>query len=118
MPQDQRHKCGRGLVKMADFTSDASTLSSNASFDSEKRWTDTRTDLLITLLKSHPCLYNTSLKEYKNRDLRKKAMENLAAQLQITGLCMLTPLARLPDILTIVEQEVKAKIKSLRSTYS
>ena len=72
--------CGRGLVKMADFASDTSTLNSTASFDFEKRWTDTRIDSLITLLKSHPCLYNTSLKEYINRDLKKKAMENMAAQ--------------------------------------
>ena len=110
--------CGRGLVKMADLTCDTSIWSSTATLESEKRWTDSRTDLLIALLKSNPFLYNTSQKEYRNRDLRKKAMENMATQLEITGLCMSRLLTRFPDTSTIVEQEVKAKIKSLRSTYS
>ena len=49
----------------------------------KKRWTDSRT-VLISILKEYPCLYNTTLKEYKNRDQRKKAMEDTS---RLTGLC-------------------------------
>ena len=49
-------------------------------------WNDERVDLLISLLEERPCLYNTKLKSYSNRDKKKKALEEIATALSMTGL--------------------------------
>ena len=49
------------------------------------RWTDEKTERLIMLLEERPCLYNTKLKEYFNRDKRKKALEDIATTLGVSG---------------------------------
>lgn len=40
---------------------------------------------LITLYEEKPCLYNTKLKDYFNRDLRGKALQEIADKLGRTG---------------------------------
>ena len=52
---------------------------------SERRWTEERIESLITLLEERPCLYNTKIKSYFNRDIKKKALDDIAALLDITG---------------------------------
>ena len=51
----------------------------------ERRWTEERIDNLIMLLDERPCLYNTKSKDYFNRDRKKKALDEIAAVLDITG---------------------------------
>ena len=41
-------------------------------------WTTEMIDRLIDLYEERPCLYNTKMKEYHDRDLRKKALEEIA----------------------------------------
>ena len=50
----------------------------------ELRWTEERVDNLIVLLDERPCLYNTKLRDYFNRD-KKKAVDEIAAVPGITG---------------------------------
>ena len=49
----------------------------------ELRWTEERADDLIALLDERPCLYNTKLRD---RDKKKKALDEIAAVLGITGM--------------------------------
>ena len=51
----------------------------------ERRWTEERIDNLVTLLDERPCLYNTKSKDDFNRDRKKKALDEIAAVLDITG---------------------------------
>ena len=48
-------------------------------------WTDEQVEHLIALFEERPCLYNTKIKTYFNRDLKKKANEEIAEALSITG---------------------------------
>ena len=41
-------------------------------------WGDEQIEQLIALFEDRPCLYNTKLNTYFNRDLRKKAHEEIA----------------------------------------
>lgn len=49
------------------------------------KWTDEKTYDLIAMFEARPCLYNTSLKEYSNRDVKKKAIEEIVAAFGMTG---------------------------------
>ena len=40
-------------------------------------WSNERIEQLISLLEDRPCLYNTKIRTYFNRDLRKKAHEEI-----------------------------------------
>ncbi len=42
-------------------------------------------DKLIDLWPDYPCLYHVNLPEFKNRDEREKAMEEIAEKLEQTG---------------------------------
>ena len=48
-------------------------------------WDKEKTEQLISLLEERPCLYNTKLKVYFNRDLRKKAHEEIAEAVGLSG---------------------------------
>ena len=48
-------------------------------------WTADKIAELIDLLGGRPCLYNTKLKEYFDRDARRKAHEEIATALGVTG---------------------------------
>lgn len=50
-------------------------------------WTDKLVDELITPYEANPCLCDTNLREYSNRNQRKKAVQVLAAALGCTGEC-------------------------------
>ena len=50
-------------------------------------WTQEKVEQLIGLYEDRPCLYNTTLKEYHNRDARKKTIEELATILEVSGVC-------------------------------
>jgi len=52
----------------------------------EHHWTEERIDELISLFEDRPCLYNTKSKDYHNRDRRKKAFDEIAATLEVTGM--------------------------------
>ena len=56
------------LLKMADF-----------------KWTDEKTEDLISMYECRPWLYNVKLKEYSNRDKRKKGMEEIAKHFGLSG---------------------------------
>ena len=40
-------------------------------------WTEGMVSELITLYEERPCLYNTKAKDYFNRDLRRKSLEEI-----------------------------------------
>ena len=40
---------------------------------------------LIELYEERSCLYNTKMKEYHDRDLRKKAMDEISTAMEISG---------------------------------
>ena len=44
------------------------------SMSEEILWSSSRTVELIELYEAHPCLYNTKLKEYHDRNLKSKAL--------------------------------------------
>ena len=70
------------VIKMATEGKDVL----NRRVDSEKKkWKNSETEKLIQLLECHPCLFNTTLKEYHDRDLKKKTFESFAAELGRTG---------------------------------
>lgn len=48
-------------------------------------WKDERVAELIDLYQDRPCLYNVKSKDYFNRDLRKKALEEIAKAIGTTG---------------------------------
>ena len=48
-------------------------------------WTEGVVSELITLYEERPCLYNTKAKDYFNRDLRRKSLEEIANILGKTG---------------------------------
>ena len=49
------------------------------------RWTESNTEKLIELFKSYPCLYDTTKKEYHDRNKKKSAHETMAVNFGITG---------------------------------
>ena len=49
------------------------------------KWTEERVDELIMLLEERPCLYNTTLKDYFNRNSKRKALEEIATTSAIAG---------------------------------
>ena len=51
----------------------------------EFRWTEEKVDDLISLFEEKPCLFKTKLKEYFNRGKKKKALEDIATALGVTG---------------------------------
>ena len=42
-----------------------------------KRWTDNDTNILIDMMEVRPCLWNVSSKDYKSRDERSKALNEI-----------------------------------------
>lgn len=50
------------------------------------RWIDSNIEKLIDLLKANPCLYDTTLKVYHDRNKKRSAHTSIAADLGITGI--------------------------------
>ena len=48
-------------------------------------WSYEKTCELIELYEAHPCLYNIKHKEYHDRNLRGKALEEISTALEIPG---------------------------------
>ena len=48
-------------------------------------WTTTKVEELIQLLEQCPCLYNTKEKSYHDREMRGKAIAEIAKTLEISG---------------------------------
>jgi hypothetical protein len=67
-------------------------------------WRDDRTQLVLDLLSSQECLWNVKSENYINRNIRDKALEEMVKQ-QLN----------IPDL---TQEDVKLKIKSIRSRYS
>ena len=53
-------------------------------------WTQSKVNKLISCYEEHPCLYDTTLKEYFNRDKRSKALQEIATALGYSGTAILT----------------------------
>ncbi|KAL2092991.1 hypothetical protein ACEWY4_010303 [Coilia grayii] len=71
-------------------------------------WTEEMERLLITfymLHTEHQCLWNVKAKSYKDKDLRKKALEELCQQLT-------------NEDQVVNEQDVKKKFKNLRTVFA
>ena len=49
------------------------------------KWTDEKTEDLISMYECRPWLYNVKLKECSNRDKRKKGMEEIAKHFGLSG---------------------------------
>ncbi|KAL2102136.1 hypothetical protein ACEWY4_001304 [Coilia grayii] len=69
------------------------------------QWTEEMERLLITFYMEHQCLWNVKAKSYKNRDQRKKALEELCQQLT-------------NEHQIVNEQDVKKKFKNLRTVFA
>ena len=67
------------------------------------KWMDDNTQLVLDLLRNQECLWNVKSENYRNRNIRDKALEEMVKQLNI------------PDL---TQEEVKLKIKSIRTRYS
>ena len=67
------------------------------------KWRDDHTQLVLDLLRNQECLWNVKSENYRNRNVRDKALEEMVKQLNI------------PDL---TQEDVKLKIKSIRSRYS
>ena len=51
----------------------------------EFEWRFDNTSQLINLYETFPCLYTITLKDHKNRDMRDKALAEIAAKLGTTS---------------------------------
>lgn len=58
-----------------------------------KKWTDEVTEKFINELERHPCLYNTTIKEYHDRNKRKQSYDALSEVMHMTGSVILDCLA-------------------------
>jgi len=67
------------------------------------KWRDDNTQLVLDLLRNQECLWNVKLENYRNRNIRDKALEEMVRELNIPNL---------------TQEDVKLKIKSIRSRYS
>ena len=75
--------CGCSYFKMAEKEVD--TREGAKVQEDAKRWTDERTQTLITELEKYPCLYNSTLKEYHDRNERKTCYEAMTKVLDVSG---------------------------------
>ncbi|XP_063048728.1 uncharacterized protein LOC134442596 [Engraulis encrasicolus] len=71
------------------------------------QWTEELERVLISFYMEHQCLWNIKAKAYKNRDLRKAALEELCQQLKLNS-----------GGHQVVEQDVKKKFKNLRTVFT
>jgi hypothetical protein len=67
------------------------------------KWRDDPTQLVLDLLSNQECSWNIKSENYRNRNIRDKTLEEMVTQLNI------------PDL---TQEDVKLKIKSIRSRYS
>ena len=67
------------------------------------RWRDDHTQLVLDLLRNQECLWNVKSENYRNRNIRDKALEEMVKQSNIPYL---------------TQEDVKIKIKPIRSRYS
>lgn len=69
----------------------------------KSRWPEELTIRFVELYKSHECLWNVHSPEYKDREFKRMALVNIAENMGIIGFGV---------------NEIRQKIKNLRSTYS
>jgi hypothetical protein len=50
------------------------------------KWRDDHTQLVLDLLSNQECLWNVKSENYRNRNIRDKALEEMVKQLNIPGL--------------------------------
>jgi hypothetical protein len=67
------------------------------------KWRDDHTQLVFDLLSNQECLWNVKSENYRNRNIRDKALEEMAKELNI------------PDL---TADDVELKNKAIRSRYS
>ena len=81
-------------------------------------WTTEMIDRLIDLYEERPCLYNTKMKEYHDRDLRKKALEEIATALDVSGEFIIRIVPTLtPTILGYVASSMHDTCSTTGSTF-
>ncbi len=51
----------------------------------KNHWSKEKTSELIEMYSTFPCLYATTSKDYSNKNLRNKALEELATAFSTTG---------------------------------
>ena len=64
---------------------DPARASTDEAENSSFRWTEEHIDELIALYEDRPCLYNTKSRNYFNRDLRRKALEEIGTAIGSNG---------------------------------
>ncbi|CAG4988173.1 unnamed protein product [Colias eurytheme] len=74
----------------------------HTSMSKPEKWTDDTTCQFVSLYKKHECLWNVTLPEYKNKYNRDRALQAIQDEMAIQG---------------FGANEIKNKIRSLRSTY-
>jgi hypothetical protein len=66
------------------------------------RWNDELTCKYVALYKEHECLWNTNSTQYKRKDARQSALEEIVRKMGLEN---------------FTTEDAKQKIKSLRATY-
>ena len=59
-----------------------------AGLNEEFEWTTAKCNDVIDLWQTHPCLFQTTCKEYHNRNVKSRSIEQIATVLQTTGRCL------------------------------
>ena len=73
-------------AKMAASDSAQSAVNSSANLAVKGvNWSTALVSQLIELLQHHPCLYNTKEKSYHDRNVRAKAINEMATILKVQG---------------------------------
>uniref|UniRef100_T1HAF1 MADF domain-containing protein n=1 Tax=Rhodnius prolixus TaxID=13249 RepID=T1HAF1_RHOPR len=67
------------------------------------KWSESATVRFVELYREHDCLWNGYCKKYKNKEVRQKALESIREKMNWS---------------TLSTDEIKQKIKNLRSTYN
>lgn len=68
------------------------------------RWSEDKSVKFVSVYENYECLWNTKCNEYRNRDVRAGAIKQLIKDMHELGVDM-------------TEEEVKTRIKSIRTTY-
>lgn len=68
------------------------------------RWSEDKSLIFVKHYENYKCLWDTGIKEYKNRDLRNQAIKGLITDMADSGIMM-------------SEEDIKTRIKAIRTTY-
>ena len=60
------------------------SLKSTKRYNSTRKWSDEEVDLLIDLFEAKSCLWDIFSRDYRNREMKAKAFEEISEELNIS----------------------------------